>query len=175
MTEHSEFNDPATDAALDRELLALKRFTPRPGFDNRVMARVIRRTPVPAPAARAVRIPARKAPATPRRLWWTAGLAAAGSTVWTAAAASWATSGGWAASSAWLAVNVADPLRVATLQAAGAAGQNLAQFGATAFDNLGAGVFAIAAAAAITPVLSAWGLFLTMKQHSSKRMAYAVR
>jgi hypothetical protein len=50
MTERDESLDIPPDPALDKHLLALQRFTPRAGFEDRIMARV--RVPAPGSAPR---------------------------------------------------------------------------------------------------------------------------
>lgn len=73
------------DPVVDRYLVTLSRFTTRPGFENRVMARVWR----PAPRLVVVWRDRMRQLATPGRVWTAAGAMAAGSFLWILALGSW--------------------------------------------------------------------------------------
>src|SRR5439155_17090548 len=92
MTERDEFVMTAADRALDEQLRALQRFAPRLGFQDRVMARIYHPAPV---LVRARRV--RTTLLSPRRLWWTSGLAAASSTALLVAIGNWLAGSGNAA------------------------------------------------------------------------------
>jgi hypothetical protein len=172
MIEHDEFERTPADDVLDKHLLALKRFAPSAAFQDRVLARVpLRAVTAPVPVRRRAR-----ALATPRRLWWVSGLAAAGSTAWTIGIANWLSTANLQAAVAWLNTQVGGPLQAAALHGAALAGKAALYYGNAIYSSVGNGVFPIAAAAMIAPVLSGWGLYLTMKQHSIQRIpAHAVR
>jgi hypothetical protein len=85
--------DPMDDQVLDQHLASLGRFSPGPGFEDRVMARVRIGAPVPAAA-----VPAVRRARWPMVAWPASGLAALSSTALTAwlafnfeTLASWAT------------------------------------------------------------------------------------
>jgi hypothetical protein len=171
MNERDEFLNSPEDQVLDKHLLALKRFTPLPGFEDRVMARVR----LPAPSLVKVRQRVGKL-VTPRRVWWASGLAAASSTAWILALGSWLSGVGTQAVTAWLTAQVALPLWALALQGAALATKTIGFYALAAWGALGNAVFPVAAAAMLTPVLSMWGLYLTMKQTRVKRIpAYAAR
>ena len=171
MTERDQTGMSAEDLALDRHLLTLQRFAPSPGFGDRVLARV--RLPVPAVAWKRT---VAKSLVTPRRLWWASGLAAASSTAWIVAAANWVSEGGWQALVSQFTSSVALPAWALALQLAALAGQQITTSVFGAYAAMGNAVYPAAAAAMITPVLSMWGLYLTLKQPHGKRIAaYAAR
>ncbi|MBI4503448.1 MAG: hypothetical protein HY700_20100 [Gemmatimonadetes bacterium] len=166
MIDRDEFETSAEDLALNRHLLTLKRFTPSPGFENRVLARVRRQAPVlvprPVPAAKVL---------TARRVWWASGLAAASSTAWIVALASWLSATGWETMALRFTGSVLLPAWGVALQGVALA----AKAAATAYA-LGNAWQGAAAAALIVPVLSTWGLYFTLKQPSGRRIAaYAAR
>ncbi len=89
--------DPMEDQVLDQYLASLGRFSPGPGFEDRVMARVRIQAPVPA-AAPSVAAPAVRRRRWPAVAWPLSGAAALSSTALTAwvafnfeTIASWAT------------------------------------------------------------------------------------
>src|SRR5215471_3545464 len=97
MTEYEELPNSPEDLELDRQLRSVERFAPRPGFEDRVLARIRRPAPVVVRSRRLA-----TAAASPRRLWWAAGLAAASSTAWLAALGRWVAGGGVSTLGAWL-------------------------------------------------------------------------
>jgi hypothetical protein len=102
-------------------------------------------------------------------------LAAAGSAAWTVALGSWLSGVGGPAVSAWLTAQ-ALPLWGLVLQGSTVATKAISFYALSAYGTLGNGIFPVAAAAMITPVLSFWGLYLTTKQTRGKRIpAYAAR
>src|SRR5689334_8127345 len=124
MNEHNELQDAAGDARLDKHLLALQHLAPRPGFEDRVLARLRQ----PAPALVRFRKVARSL-ATPRRVWWASGLAAASSTAWLVALGQWFSSGqGMPAMNAWLSAQVIQPGWSGVLQGSTAAARALAVY-----------------------------------------------
>jgi hypothetical protein len=171
MNQRDEFVTTPEDAVLDKHLLALQRFAPRAGFQDRVLARVA----LPAPALVRVRERAGSL-ATPRRLWWASGLAAASSTAWIIGLANWLSAAKLGTATAWFSAEVELPLWSGALQATALASKALAFYAMTAYSALGNALFSVAAGAMIAPVLSTWGLYLTMKQTRGKRIpAYAAR
>jgi hypothetical protein len=171
MNERDEFLTFPEDAVLDKHLLALKRFGPHPGFEDRVLARVV----LPAPALVAVRRRA-SAMATPRRLWWASGLAAASSTAWIVGLANWLSAAKLSAATAWLTAEAGLPLWSSALHVAALGSKTLTFYAMSAYSAFGNGLFGAAAVAMIAPVLGSWGLYLTMKQTRGKRIpAYAAR
>ena len=171
MVEHEQFPQSREDAALDRQLLDLKRFTPAEGFDDRVMARVRMRS------SKLVRFEQRsRALITPRRLWWGSGLAAASATGWTIGLMSWLSGARLEMIGAFLSAQVAQPLSAGLMQAANLGIQSFNLYAHGAYSALGNALFALIAASMILPVLSSWGLYQTMKQPLGKRIApYAAR
>src|SRR5688572_25481653 len=149
MTEHDDFGASPEDALLDKQLLGLQHFAPHPGFADRVLARVAR----PGPALVRVRSRARSF-VTPKRLWWTSGVAAAGSTAWILAVTSWLSGARLAAAGAWLNAEVGAPLSSAALQGATAAANGILYYVLAAYSALGDAIFPTVAATMIAPVLS---------------------
>ena len=168
MNEREESLDISPDPVLDKHLLGLQRFTPKAGFEDRVMARVR----IPAPALVRVQTRVRRF-ASPARLWWASGLAAAGSAAWTVALATWLSALRPEVVMAWLSAQVAQPLWTAALQAA-TLGPRVLGSVLSAYQSLGNALFLLVAGLMLLPVLSSWGLYTTMKQPRGKRvMAYA--
>jgi hypothetical protein len=171
MSEHEQYLTSPADAALDRYLLSLQRVAPRKGFEDRVMARVR----IPAPALVRFRQRTRSL-LSPRRLWWASGLAAASSTAWTVALVSSLAGLNPQALAASFSAAIAQPLMAMTLQGAALASEAVSFYALAAFSALGNALFAIVAALMFIPVLSTWGLYLTLKQTRGKRIApYAAR
>lgn len=167
MIDRDEPTPSEADLRLDLQLQSLQQFAPRAGFADRVMARVS----LGAPVAVAVRKPARPI-FTPARLWWASGLAAASSAALTVTAIGWMTAVvQTGALAAWLAANVAQTAWVATTQAATAGAQMLVFYALAVWGALGNAVFPLAAACMFLPMMSAWGLYFTLKQTSGKRIA----
>lgn len=166
MVEHDQFPQSRDDAALDRHLLALKRFTPKPGFQDQVMARVRVR------ASALVRFPERsRAVATPRRLWWGSGLAAAGATGWTVALMNWLSNARLESIGTWMVAQIGQPLTTAATQAGAQVTGMLNFYAHAAYSAAGNALFPLIAASMLLPVLSSWGLYQTMKQPRGKRIA----
>jgi hypothetical protein len=170
MNERDEFMTSPEDRVLDKHLLALKQFTPRPGFEDRVLARVR----LPSPVLVKVRQRVIKL-FTPRRVWWASGLAAASSTAWILALGSWLSGAGTQTVTAWLTAQVALPLWGFALQGAVLATKTIGFYALSTYGAMGNAIFPTAAAAMLTPVLSMWGLYLTTKAHGKRIPAYAAR
>ena len=171
MVEHEQFPHSREDAALDRQLLDLKRFTPRAGFEDQVMARVRMRS------SKLVRFKQRsRALVTPGRVWWGSGLAAAGSTAWTIGLVNLLSGARLDAIAAFLSVQLIQPLAVGLTQASATGAAMLNSYAHSLYGAVGNGLFGIITASMILPVLSSWGLYQTMKAPRGKRIAaYAAR
>ena len=171
MVEHEQFPHSREDAALDRQLLDLKRLTPREGFEDRVMARVRMRS------SKLVRFKQRSAAlVTPSRVWWGSGLAAAGSTAWTIALVNLFSSARLDSIAAFLSAQMIQPLSAGLTQASATGMAMLSNYAHSAYGTVGNALFGIIAASMILPVLSSWGLYQTMKAPRGKRIAaYAAR
>ena len=172
MNEHNEFQSDAADQRLDKHLLALQHFAPREGFDNRVLARLRQ----PAPALVRFRTRALSL-ATPGRLWWASGLAAASSVAWMVPLVQWFTTGpGMPAMNAWLMSQLVQPAWAAILHGATVAAQAAVWYALAAYGALGNALFGMLVVAMFLPVLSSWGLYFTLKTNRAKRIAaYAAR
>lgn len=171
MVEYEQFPHSREDAALDRQLLDLKRLTPRDGFEDQVMARVRMRS------SKLVRLKQRsRALVTPARAWWGSGLAAAGSTVWTIALVNLLSGARLDAIAAFFSAQLVQPLSSGLTQASASGAAMLNNYVHSAYAALGNGLFGVLAASMILPVLSSWGLYQTMKEPRGKRIAaYATR
>ena len=167
MIEHNQFESGAAEQRLDKQLLALQHFAPRDGFDDRVLARLRQ----PAPALARFRARARSL-VTPGRAWWASGLAAASSTAWLIALVNWlASPTAMQTAGAWFGGSVVQPAWTALLTGTTVAAQAAAWYALAAYGALGNALFAIMAATMFLPVLSGWGLYFTMKQNRTKRIA----
>ena len=166
MVEHEQFPHSREDAALDRQLLDLKRFTPRNGFEDRVMARVRMRS------SKLVRFKERsRALITPVRLWWGSGLAAAGATAWSIALVNLLTAPRLDTLAAFLSAQIVQPMSVGLTQASASGAAMLNNYAHTAYGALGNVLFGAIAASMILPVLSGWGLYQTIREPRGKRIA----
>jgi hypothetical protein len=117
-----------------------------------------------------------KAVATPRRLWWGSGLAAASATGWSVALMNWLSGLQFDVIGARLSAQLGQPLVDAATQVSAYGERMLGFYAHALYSALGNAVFPLTAASMLIPVLSSWGLYQTMKQPRGKRIAaYAAR
>jgi hypothetical protein len=169
MTEYEELPNSPEDLELNRQLRALERFAPRTGFEDRVMARVRQPAPVVVRSRRLAAL------ASPGRLWWATGLAAASSTAWLATLGRWVVGGGVSTLGAWLSTTVLVPAWTAMLQLNALAAQFLAGYAQVVYQAVGNTIFVALAGSLFLPLISTWGLYLTMKSGPTRVVTYAVR
>jgi hypothetical protein len=171
MVEHDQFPQSREDAALDRQLLALKHFIPREQFEDQVMARVRMRS------SKLVRFRERsRALLTPARVWWGSGIAAAGATAWSVALVSMLSSVRLDALAEFLSARLFQPASTGLTQASAYGASALSIYAHSAYAALGNALFGMIAASMFLPLVSGWGLYQTMKQPRGKRIAaYAAR
>lgn len=172
MTEFDEFPMLPDDPVLDRYLRSLPRLVPRPGFEDRVMARVRRPLPMRVRRARERVL----AFATPGRVWWASGLAAASSAAWTVTLWSWLSGGRLETAGAWLTTEVGLPALSAALDLVTAGSRLVTLWTLGTYQLLGPPVLAAGVTMMFVPVLAAWGLYLTARTPGGERIrAYAAR
>ena len=160
------------DPTLDRYLASLQHFSTGPGFDDRVMAQVTVRRPMPA----------RERPSgvgtllAGRRGWALAGSMAAGSLASLAVLVSWVTSSMLTPSavSGWVNAALVVPVWKGLLQGVAAATVWASGGVSAAWAAHGTALLGAVAVVGLLPLVSAWGLVRVLAYDRKKRIsAYA--
>ncbi len=162
-------SESEADASLDRLLETLPAFTPRPGFDDRVMARVRRPSPLAIRRAQAmVRV------LGSRGAWALAAASAAGTILWSSMAASWLTANSYAIRSgvAGLVAELAVPLWREILRSLLPAALSVVNY--VLSGTLLPAMFSAAVIGIFLPPVCAWGLHRLMRPPRTGRV-YATR
>ncbi|MBI4421096.1 MAG: hypothetical protein HY560_09745 [Gemmatimonadetes bacterium] len=172
MTEFDPLQSAPDDPILDRYLRSLPRLAPRPGFEDRVLARVRKPLPMRVRRARASLV----SWASPARLWWASGLAAASSAAWTVALGSWLSGVDPEVATALLVAEVGVPVWSTVLDWIALGSRMAGGWALGVYQFVGPAVFAGAGALALLPMLSAMGLYLIARQPRGRKVrAYAAR